>query len=271
MRVHIQVLFFLGLLSLPVLSFSQGSDTSLLTVHFKSNQYLLAEDERQKIDSFFREHANAEVESLTGHTDAVGSSAYNQKLSARRSQQVVKYIRQLATAIKINRVQNFGEEKPKAINDYNENRRVEVMIVQPVSEPIAVSEPVADKTDTTIIKKLTFEKIYFIPDKAVVNMESFPYLDELADLVKTYATEKLEIRGHVNCPEWLSSNPAYMQKMDILSEARAKEVYKQLIARGVPADRLTYKGMGNREMVFPEAKSEEEQKKNMRVEIVVRK
>jgi len=50
---------------------------------------------------------------------------------------------------------------------------------------------------------------------------------------------------------------------------RAKLVYRLLSEEGIPARRMSYKGMGNTEMIYPHARTEEEMRKNMRVEIFV--
>ena len=60
-----------------------------------------------------------------------------------------------------------------------------------------------------------------------------------------------------------------MKKMNELSENRAKTVFEILKDNGIPAERMTYKGMGNTEMVYPHAATDEEKRKNMRVEIFI--
>lgn len=52
---------------------------------------------------------------------------------------------------------------------------------------------------------------------------------------------------------------------------RACLVYEMLIDNGIPPARLSYKGMRNAEMLFPEPNSNEERMKNMRVEVLIYK
>ena len=59
--------------------------------------------------------------------------------------------------------------------------------------------------------------------------------------------------------------------MNELSAARARLIYEILIDKGIPAERMFWKGMGNTEMIFPNAGIEEEKRKNMRVEILILK
>jgi len=76
---------------------------------------------------------NLEVIIAVGHTDAVGSDAYNQKLSVRRSEAVKAYL--VSKGVEKNRVytEGKGEKQPVADNKTGEgrakNRRVEIEVV----------------------------------------------------------------------------------------------------------------------------------------------
>ena len=76
---------------------------------------------------------NLEVVIAVGHTDSVGSDAYNQKLSMRRSESVKAYL--VSKGIEKNRVytEGKGEKQPVASNKTKEgrakNRRVEIEVV----------------------------------------------------------------------------------------------------------------------------------------------
>ena len=76
---------------------------------------------------------NLEVIIAVGHTDAVGSDSYNQKLSVRRSESVKAYL--VSKGIEKNRVytEGKGEKQPVADNKTSEgrakNRRVEIEVV----------------------------------------------------------------------------------------------------------------------------------------------
>ncbi len=76
---------------------------------------------------------NLEVIIATGHTDSVGTSTYNQKLSVRRAEAVKQYL--VSKGIEPNRVytEGKGEKDPVADNKTAagraKNRRVEVEVV----------------------------------------------------------------------------------------------------------------------------------------------
>ena len=74
-----------------------------------------------------------EVIIAVGHTDSVGSDAYNQKLSVKRAESVKAYL--VTKGIEKNRVytEGKGEKQPVADNKTSEgrakNRRVEIEVV----------------------------------------------------------------------------------------------------------------------------------------------
>lgn len=76
---------------------------------------------------------NLEVVIAVGHTDSVGSDAYNQKLSVRRAEAVKAYL--VSKGIEKNRVytEGKGEKQPIADNKTKDgrakNRRVEIEVV----------------------------------------------------------------------------------------------------------------------------------------------
>ena len=76
---------------------------------------------------------NLEVIIAVGHTDAIGSDAYNQKLSVRRAESVKGYL--VSKGIESNRVYTEGKGKKQPVADNKtaagraKNRRVEIEVV----------------------------------------------------------------------------------------------------------------------------------------------
>jgi outer membrane protein OmpA-like peptidoglycan-associated protein len=78
---------------------------------------------------------NADVKvSVEGHTDAIGSEAYNMKLSLRRAAAVKAFLVREGVAESRLSVRGFGKSQPVASNDTEDgraqNRRVELKILQ---------------------------------------------------------------------------------------------------------------------------------------------
>ena len=78
-----------------------------------------------------REQLSVEVW-IDGHTDAMGTDAYNQRLSERRAQAVVDYLTQHGVGGGRLRARGFGESRPVASNETDDgraqNRRVELNV-----------------------------------------------------------------------------------------------------------------------------------------------
>ena len=74
---------------------------------------------------------------ITGHTDSIGSDAYNLKLSQRRSESVANYLVKNGAARQSIRADFRGEREPVASNATDEgraqNRRVEIVLSPPGS------------------------------------------------------------------------------------------------------------------------------------------
>jgi outer membrane protein OmpA-like peptidoglycan-associated protein len=104
-------------------------------VHFDFNKYNIRPDARGILDEAVRilkERADIAI-AIEGHTDGVGSDAYNMKLSNRRAQAVKTYLVDHGVAAKrIVSVEGFGKRQPVASNATAEgraqNRRVEIHV-----------------------------------------------------------------------------------------------------------------------------------------------
>ena len=102
---------------------------------FDFDKSVLKPEGKAKLDDLVSKvkDINLEVVIAVGHTDSVGSDAYNQKLSVRRSEAVKAYL--VSKGIEKNRVytEGKGEKQPVADNKTSEgrakNRRVEIEVV----------------------------------------------------------------------------------------------------------------------------------------------
>ncbi len=113
--------------------------------------------------------------------------------------------------------------------------------------------------------KFQLHRFYFVGNKAVLLKNSEPELVRLLRFMTLNPTTIISIEGHINFP----NNPKVSEESDMydLSVRRAKLVYDYLVERKINPDRLSSEGFGNWHMVHPNARTEELQRKNRRVEI----
>ncbi|WP_337154084.1 OmpA family protein [Pseudomonas protegens] len=105
-------------------------------VHFHFDSAKLTDADKTKLNTIvtrLKEEASSAQLRVTGHTDSVGSDAYNQKLSDKRAHSVVEYL--ISNGIPRSSfvsVTGAGESKPVADNKTAEgramNRRTEIQI-----------------------------------------------------------------------------------------------------------------------------------------------
>lgn len=112
-----------------------GTVVQLVNIQFEFNSSALTNDSQEGIDmlaSFVESHPEINVE-LAGHTDNVGSDAYNLKLSEERAQVVRQAL--VAKGIGETRLtaKGYGSTKPIKPNDTEEhramNRRTEMVVL----------------------------------------------------------------------------------------------------------------------------------------------
>lgn len=107
-------------------------DSGLL---FDFDSYALRSATRQNLSELagsLKKYDETEVKVL-GHTDSVGSNAYNKKLSRQRSNSVEEFLENQGIRTSRLNTKGFGESDPVATNETEQgrqqNRRVEIVIV----------------------------------------------------------------------------------------------------------------------------------------------
>src|SRR5690606_9810478 len=111
---------------------------------------------------------------------------------------------------------------------------------------------------------VVLEDIRFVGDADQVMKRSENALLLLLRFMQINPKVMIEIQGHVN-------GPTFKNKKEFieLSTARAKTVHDFLLVNDIDQSRITYKGLGNSQMLFPDPKNKDESEANRRVEIKV--
>ena len=88
-------------------------------------------DSLREMADVFQKYPTTTI-SVQGHTDSIGSAAYNQRLSERRAEAVANYLENLGVRSSRLETVGYGKSQPRATNSTAEgrqlNRRVEIKI-----------------------------------------------------------------------------------------------------------------------------------------------
>jgi outer membrane protein OmpA-like peptidoglycan-associated protein len=116
--------------------------------------------------------------------------------------------------------------------------------------------------------KTSIEDITFLGDETQLYHKSTPALEELVQFLTVNPSVKICIIGHANCPvnEDKKNSDAYYRRA---SEKRAESVVEYLVQHGIDATRLSTRGMGNKQMLYPDPQTEWQVSANRRIEIEV--
>jgi outer membrane protein OmpA-like peptidoglycan-associated protein len=115
-------------------------------------------------------------------------------------------------------------------------------------------------------KKKKIEGLKFEQNSRAFISTSYIALRRLFEFMILNKEINIEIQGHVNGP---GEDPD--GKVQKLSEQRARTAYLYLVENGIDKKRISYVGLSNTQMVFPNPNTEEEEEANRRVEILILK
>ena len=118
-----------------------------------------------------------------------------------------------------------------------------------------------DAGNLRIGQTIQIENLYFEADSSKMKDESFAVLNEIYDFLHANTEVVVEIGGHTN------GNPPH-DYCDRLSADRAKAVADYLASRGIPRNRIQYKGYCKRQPIATNA-TPDGRKRNQRVEIKI--
>lgn len=288
---------FLYSLFLFIFQFTKAQEK--FTVYFESNKFDLNTKENATLNKWISENKNNKIIAIHGFTDEDGTNGFNDTLAQKRVNFIFNSVKDQVKTREDFKTRSFGESFDQSSNK-SENRRViiyyilekdiprEDEILGIKKEPVAV-EPKPEieypekmvfenpngtksefKLDREFMKKVgnakTGEKLkidnlnFIINTFAVVN-ESRGKLYELLLVLQNNPALKIEIQGHLCCMP--------VDRTD-LSTQRAKAIYNFLVFHDINKARLSYKGFGSTDPIYPiPEKDEKERAANRRVEILI--
>lgn len=286
LRHHQYLILLCPMLLTTLLSRSQQKVRDTLILHFPFNSYQIQPDDSARIQAI-QNNPKSQVISITGYTDKIGTSAYNQRLSQRRAAAAYQLIRNGQTS--------GAGIAPTPERSDSENRRVEIVYLTSINNAATVSrdtirrsqpppsQPINRHNDSIVVVKnspadtanadssrpaaiLALHHINFIVDTPIPTDSTQRILPQFANELRQFKDHHLEIDGYVNSivPLRGPNDPLFK-----LSVNRAKFIYDYLVQAGFDPGMLTYKGLGNATPVNPHPTTKEEMNANMRVEIKV--
>ena len=111
---------------------------------------------------------------------------------------------------------------------------------------------------------VVLEDIRFVGNDTKVMRNSEGPMLLLLRFMQANPKVRVEIQGHVNGPTYKNT-----KEFIELSTGRARTVYDFLLVNDVDPARISYVGLGNSQMLFPEPKNKEQSEANRRVEVKV--
>jgi len=268
-------------------------------IYFDNNKFELNTLELVKLDKWILENKTSKIVSITGSTDDIGSLGYNDTLSKKRVNFIYsKVIGKLKIREDFKTI-SLGEKGATSDNNA-ENRKAVILyllekdlhleeeilgikkeikeeqpkpeIVYP--EKLVFENPNGTKSEFKLDRafmnkvgeaksgeKLIIENLNFVINTFAVVNESRGKLYELLLVLQKNPSLKIEIQGHICCMP--------VDRAD-LSTQRAKALYNFLLNQNISKDRLSYKGFGSTQPIYPlPEKNEQERAANRRVEIFI--
>ena len=271
------------------------------SVFFESNKYDLTTKEKNNLNQWITANKTAKIVGIYGFTDEDGSTGYNDTLAKNRISFIYNIIKDKIKIRDDFKTRSFGKlHKMSAIKA--ENRKVTLFYMEekdiireneilgikeekvetvPIPkaiikypEKLVFQNPNGTKTEynldvafmnqvnqATAGEKLKIDNLNFRINTFIVVPESVGKMYELLLVLQNNPKLKIEIQGHLCCMPTDKQN---------LSTQRAKAINNFLVAKGIDEKRLTYKGFGSTEPIYPIPEKDEAQRAaNRRVEVLI--
>lgn len=247
-----------------------------VTFYFDTDKFELNKTESAKLQQWIAENKTSKILSITGSTDEVGTSGYNDTLSQKR----VSYIFNQVNG-KINIRPDFKSislgEKGATSTNKAENRKAiihyllekdlekedEILVIKEAVEVIIPENATLEEKVklSKVGAKIVLKNINFYQNTFATVPESQGAMYDLLYVMQNNPNLKIEIQGHICCIAKDYRN---------LSTDRAKQIKRFLVYSGIPQHRIQTKGFGVSQPIYPIPEASEEQAAaNRRVEIQI--
>lgn len=261
------VFFWLG-----YFAFSQEQ----VTFYFDTDKFELNKTESAKLQQWIAENKTSKILSITGSTDEVGTSGYNDTLSQKRVSYIFNHVNGKINIRPDFKSISLGEkgatstnkaENRKAIIHYLLEKDLEkedeiLGIKEAVEVIIPENATLEEKVKLSKVgAKIVLKNINFYQNTFATVPESQGAMYDLLYVMQNNPNLKIEIQGHICCIDKDYRN---------LSTDRAKQIKRFLVYSGIPQHRIQTKGFGVSQPIYPIPEASEEQAAaNRRVEIQI--
>jgi outer membrane protein OmpA-like peptidoglycan-associated protein len=256
---------------------AQAATTDTIRIYFEFDKHQPDLPQLQKLDTLLSlsKHSPEDILSISvvGFTDTAGTKSYNSQLADLRSNYVRNFIADKSVVREIAGY-GFGELYIPGTSQ-DSCRKVEVILERRLDKKpstdvrdVVKRDSIVNAIQLTVDTIMVMNDILFEPDKAILAQGSAYRLTRYLRVLSAYGHRSIEVRGHVNHTdsELDPSDPLFKLSVD-----RAKLVHDLLIDQGISSERLSFRGMGNSELLNDKPKNLQEKLLNMRVEIIIYK
>ncbi len=241
---------------------------SILDIEFEVKQDEIQREEKEKlavVGTFMKKYPNTTA-LIEGHSDNVGTSEFNLKLSQKRADSVVSYlVNELKIASSRLSAVGYGETRPVADNDTQEGRQAN----RRINAVIACATDIADLKVLPARITMAME-MEFDPFKAEVEPEYREDLRHVANFMKANPSVTATVEGHDGKSVGVGSEKMIIapELAMAISQRRAQSVVNYLVDHfGVARARLTAEAFGQTRLVAYSTTLEGQQE-NRRVNII---
>ena len=248
-----------------------------VTFYFDNNKFELNKLEATKLQKWITENKTSKILSITGSTDEVGSTGFNDTLSQKRVSYIFNQIKGKVNIRPDFKSISLGEKGATSINKA-ENRKAiihyllekdldkedEVLGIKEAEPKVIIPDdaPLAEKVKLAKVgTKITLKNINFYQNTFATMPESQGTLYDLLFVMQNNPELIIEIQGHICCIDKDYRN---------LSTDRAKQIKRFLVYNGIQDYRVKTKGFGVSQPIYPIPEATPEQAAaNRRVEIEI--